>query len=294
SDRSLRVQPRPQNSQDEAGRNGRADVPLHTLQVNIELAADQVNERDPGQTEHNHHAGHHPAETDQLPFARVGLDLFIEVERDQGRSRIEDRTHRPHQCRQQGGNHHADQSGREQIDDQRGISNVPIEHFAVGTELEQVAIERDRNQAGQHQHEYGQDLEKAGKNGGGLGVSFVLGREHALHNHLVGAPIPDAENGRAEENSGPGKVGIAHGLDHVEVAGGQGGAQAGKSSHLVHSNHGQNDGAENQDQGLHQVGINDRGQSSGNGVNTSGDNQNDRSGQRAPAHYPLQHNRGSV
>ena len=125
-------------------------------------------------------------------------------------------------------------------------------------------------------------------------MSFILGGKHALHDHLIGAPIPDAENRRAEENPRPGKVRIAHGLDHVEVAGGQGSAQAFEPAHLVHSDHGQDDGAENQDEGLHQVGINDRGQSSGDSVNTGGDDQNHRRCQRAPAHHTLQHNRGSV
>ena len=112
------VQPRPQNSQDEAGRNGRADVSLHALQINVELAADQVDERHPGEPS----TTITPVITRPKPtswlLGRVRLDLLIEVERDQGGSRIEHRTHRSHQRRQQGRDHHAHQAGRKQIDDQ--------------------------------------------------------------------------------------------------------------------------------------------------------------------------------
>ncbi len=125
-------------------------------------------------------------------------------------------------------------------------------------------------------------------------MSFILGGEHALHDHLVGTPIPDAENRRPEENTCPGKVRIAHRLDHVEIARGQSGAQTFESAHPVHSDYGQYGGAENQDQGLHKVGVDDCSESSCNGVNTRGDHQDHRCRQRAPAHHALQHNRRRI
>ncbi len=123
---------RPQDSQDEAGRNGRADVSLHALQIDVELAADQMDERHPRESEHHHHSGHHAAEADQLALSRIRLDLLIEVESDQGRSRIEHRTHRSHQCRQQGCDHHAHEASRKQINDECGISDVAIQALRRG------------------------------------------------------------------------------------------------------------------------------------------------------------------
>ena len=62
----------------------------------------------------------------------------------------------------------------------------------------------------------------------------------------------------------------------------------------MHSDHSQDDRAEDQDQGLHQVGINDRGQSAGNGVNTGGDDQDDGRRQRTPSDDALQYDRRRV
>ncbi len=104
---------------------------------------------------------------------------------------------------------------------------------------------------------------------------------HQYHMPRIGAPKKMPVHG---------KVRIAHRLDHVEVAGGQGGAQPFKAADPVHSDHGKDDGADNQDQGLHQIGINDRRQSSGDGVNAGRDHQDDRGGQRTPAHHAFQHN----
>src|SRR5256885_16799454 len=51
TDGPLRIQPRPQNSQNKARCNRRTDVRLHALQINVELAADQMYERHPRQPE---------------------------------------------------------------------------------------------------------------------------------------------------------------------------------------------------------------------------------------------------
>ena len=118
---------------------------------------------------------------------------------------------RAHHRRQQRGDHQAHQSGRQQIDDQRGIGDVAVGLRRCGR-TEQIAVERDRDQAGQHQHEDRQDLEEAGEDRARLGVPFILRGEHALHDHLVGAPVPDAENRRAEENPVQGKSGSLIGL----------------------------------------------------------------------------------
>ena len=51
TDGPLRIQPRPKNSQNKARCDGRTNVCLHALQINVELAADQMYERNPGQPE---------------------------------------------------------------------------------------------------------------------------------------------------------------------------------------------------------------------------------------------------
>src|SRR5260370_16455478 len=50
------VKPGPQDSQDEAGRDWRANISLHALQIDVKLAADLVDERHPQQAQPNHHS----------------------------------------------------------------------------------------------------------------------------------------------------------------------------------------------------------------------------------------------
>src|SRR5712672_3059572 len=56
----------PQDSQDKASGNRRADISLNALQVNIELAADEVDKGDPQQAEQHHHARSNAAKIYQL------------------------------------------------------------------------------------------------------------------------------------------------------------------------------------------------------------------------------------
>ena len=66
---------------------------------------------------------------------------------------------------------------------------------------------RQRNDAGQHQHEDRQDLEEAGEDRARFRVAFIARRKHALHDHLVGTPIPYAQNWRPEEDTSPRETG---------------------------------------------------------------------------------------
>ena len=81
-DRPLGIEPGPEDSQNKAGRDWRADVALHALQVNIKLTANQMDERHPGQSQNYHEAGHHPAETHELQLGGIRLDLLIEIQRN--------------------------------------------------------------------------------------------------------------------------------------------------------------------------------------------------------------------
>jgi hypothetical protein len=72
------------------------------------------------------------------------------------------------------------------------------------------------------------------------------------------------------------------------------GAQPGKTTDFVQTDDGQGNRAGEQDQGLHQIGVNHRGQSARDGIDTRRHNQNDRGGQGAPAHHTLQNNRRGI
>src|SRR5947207_15899747 len=99
-------------------------------------------------------------------------------------------------------------------------------------------------------------------------MAFSFGRKHTLHDHLIRAPIPNAEDGRAEKDSSPGKIRVAHRLDHMEVAGRYASAQTGEASDAMQTYSGQNYRASNQDQRLNQVGVDQRRQPAGNRINS--------------------------
>ena len=206
-DRSGSVEARPQNSEDEADGDRRADVSLHALQVNPELRAEHVNERNPEQAEQHHHAGRDAAEVDELFLGRGRTEFFVEVERDHRGSGVEDRTHRAHQRGKQSGDHQSDEAGGEQIDDRGGKRDVAVGNRAI-FDVKELWIKRERDHAGNHEQEHGENFQESREDRAGFCVAFIFGGEHALHDDLVGAPIPDADNRRAEENSGPRKIGI--------------------------------------------------------------------------------------
>src|ERR1700719_31393 len=75
--RALAIQPRPQNSKYETNRDRRANVRLHALQINVQLRAEQMDERYPQKSQQHHGAGSNASEVHQLLFARGGPELFI-------------------------------------------------------------------------------------------------------------------------------------------------------------------------------------------------------------------------
>src|SRR5712692_9929892 len=81
TDGPLPVQARPENPENKAHRNRRADVRLHALQIDIELRAEQVNERHPEKAENDHGARRDPPEKDELRFSGSGPEFLIEIER---------------------------------------------------------------------------------------------------------------------------------------------------------------------------------------------------------------------
>ena len=89
ADGSLPVQSRPQDAEDEARRNRRADVTLDALQINVKLRAKQMDEWYPEDAENDHRARGESAEKHELPLGRVGLEFLVEVQRHHGRGGVE-------------------------------------------------------------------------------------------------------------------------------------------------------------------------------------------------------------
>src|SRR6266446_4639200 len=260
------VKPGPEDSENKARGDRRTDVGLNALQINVELAADVPDERNPKEAEENHHAGGDAAEIDELLLRGLRTNLLIEIQGHEGGSGIENRAHGTHYCRKQGGHHQANETDREEVEDEGWIGEVRF--------LDLVGEKREGDDARQNEHEDGQNFQEAGKNRACLGVALVARGEHALHDDLVGTPIPDAENWRAKKDAGPWKVWIGDRFDHVEVVGRDHSAEMFETSDAAQTDNRECDRAGDEDQSLNGVGINDRGQAAGDGVNPCSDDQN--------------------
>src|SRR5277367_4025992 len=74
------VQPWPQNPQNKARGDWRADVRLDALQINVKLAADVMNKRNPEKSEHHHETRRDTAEVDELLLRSHRTNLFVEIQ----------------------------------------------------------------------------------------------------------------------------------------------------------------------------------------------------------------------
>src|SRR5271157_4444226 len=77
--RARAVQSRPQDSEHETRGDWRADISLDALQINVELAADVVDERNPEQAKQHHETCGDAAEINELALGSLRTNLFIEI-----------------------------------------------------------------------------------------------------------------------------------------------------------------------------------------------------------------------
>src|SRR6478736_4753174 len=153
ADGALAIHASPQNSENKADRDRRADIGLHALQINPQLRAEQVDERNPQNAEDNHDAGGDTSESDQLFLGGVGAELLVEVQGNNGGSGIENGTHRTHQRGQKRGNHQADKTGGQKAYDHFGVGDVAVGDVAVH-HVKKAWIQGESDQTGKDQEKY--------------------------------------------------------------------------------------------------------------------------------------------
>src|SRR5260370_42332911 len=76
------VKPGPEDSENKARGDRRTDISLNALQVDVELAADVSNERNPEQAEENHDTGGEAAEIDKLLLGGLRSNHLIKNQHD--------------------------------------------------------------------------------------------------------------------------------------------------------------------------------------------------------------------
>ena len=90
------------------------------------------------------------------------------------------------------------------------------------------------------------------------------------------------------------RAGIRHRFDDLVAATETRWQRCGEVAHRIEPEHGQYHGASHQDQCLHQIGIDHRRQTTGNGIDACRNDQNDRCCHWTPPHYTLQYHGGRV
>src|SRR5262249_39452276 len=148
--------------EDKADSDGRTDIALYALEIDVQLRAELADEGDPEQAEDDHDAGGDAAKRNELKLGGLRPELFVEVESDHGRGRIEDRAHRAHKSGEESGNHETDEAGGEQIDDHQWIGDIAVGDFAVD-DVEHRGVEAVGNEARENKQENRQNLQEAGK-----------------------------------------------------------------------------------------------------------------------------------
>ena len=118
--RAGRVDPLPEDAEEEHGGDRRRDVGLHALQVLVELAGDQLHQRNPQRARSpTMHDRRDLPDQHELALARLRARASVDVQGHERRAGIEDRRERAHERREQAGDDETAQARREQRADER-------------------------------------------------------------------------------------------------------------------------------------------------------------------------------
>src|SRR5260370_39983225 len=82
TDGALAIQPRPEDAEDKADRDRRADGGLQALQVEPELVAQQMNVGNPQTAQNYHDDGSDATKEDEVGFVREWVAVFVELARE--------------------------------------------------------------------------------------------------------------------------------------------------------------------------------------------------------------------
>ncbi len=211
---------------------------------------------------------------------------MIEIHHRESRAAVENTRKRAHQRGEQGGHDEPFDTRRKKLLDHCRI-------HAVGV----CIAEKDcAGESGQHENEDGQDFQEPGKDGCAPRGFEAVGRECTLNDHLVRAPVPDAEYRCAEDDAGPWKIGIAQPFPYREERGGQFLHQAGETAdfRLGERHKGQDGAAADEDETLDEIRIDHGAQPAEGSVYARSDEQDDRSDVHVPAEDRPQHERPCI
>jgi len=113
---------------------------------------------------------------------------------------------------------HAAQPVRQNLRHQRGVGGV-----AVRGEVQLRGLRQGEGDHARHQKdEHGSQFQKRSENAAAPRMLLIPARQHALHNVLIGAPIPKADDGGSWQYRRPRPVGIRKRPDEMHSCAGRG------------------------------------------------------------------------
>ena len=197
SQRGRRGRALPHDAEQEDGRKGHGNVRRKRLEILEDTAAQYADERGKEHAENHQDQRGDRSDFDELLFRRFGIDPFlIDVEREQGRDRIEERRDRRHDRRQ---NADQDQAA------QPRLNKLPNHDWKDVVDRLVAKVEARVEHGDRAAAHAGEDFDKRTKRDAepcgdepDSGVPFSSGAETALDKSLVRARIVevDAEDGQ--------------------------------------------------------------------------------------------------
>ena len=170
----------------------------------------------PGEGDQHHDGGGDSSGTNNLMLRGSGLPLFIKINGEERGTSVEDPGERAHERGQETGDDNAANSRRQEVLNHHGEGAVGDGRNGVtvrtdhGGQFGNFAAAREgvTDQARDQKKVDGEKLEKGGKNAAAARDGLIGSAEGALHDVLVGAPIPEPNDGRAEEHAEPREIAV--------------------------------------------------------------------------------------
>ena len=116
-------------------------------------------------------------------------------------------------------------------------------------------------------------------------VGHAGGAQGLLHDDLVGAPVPDAQDDGAEDRAGPGIHGVAGRLHHVEELGWERRTEAGEAPDLLQPDQREQRRTGDEDERLDEIRVDHRRQSPRDRVDAGGRHEQHGGGEVVPAEH---------
>ena len=216
----------PADTHEEHGCDGRSQQALDALDIVVETLAHPLDDEDPQDAEDNHDDGGDAADQHELLFRGIRMLALVDVYGIKHRGRVVQGSEGTHEGREDAADHHALQADRQEgVHEHRegdvrvGDGPVDLEAQGDGQLLSDGGIrspgERVGDHAGDEEQEHREKLQVSTEDRTATGLLLVLAGEDALDDELVCAPVPETDDGGAEQGAVPREFAVLGGTHQI-------------------------------------------------------------------------------